>query len=124
MLRSTATTARDDAVAVPSDAHIRAALARVLACSNFRASPQLASFLSFVVEETLAGQADHIKGYSVAVGALGRSDTFDPQTNPIGRVEAGRLRRALGTLLRGSGSRGRTRHQASARKLHPYVRTP
>jgi hypothetical protein len=96
-------TARDDAVAAPSEAEIRAALYRVLASPNFCTSPQLASFLRFVVEETLAGQADRIKGYSIAVGALGRSDNFDPQTNPIVRVEAGRLRRALERYYAGPG---------------------
>ena len=96
-------TATDDAVATPNEAEIRATLDRVLACPNFRASPQLASFLRFVVEETLAGQADRIKAYSVAVGALGRRDNFDPQTNPIVRVEAGRLRRALERYYAGPG---------------------
>jgi len=87
--------ARNDADVDPGAADIRAALERVIASPNFRASPRLASFLRFVVEETLAGNANRIKGYSVAVGALGRSDTFDPQTDPIVRVEASRLRRAL-----------------------------
>lgn len=77
----------------------------MVASQNFRASPQLASFLHFVVEETLTGHADRIKGYSIAVGALGRNDTFDPQTNPIVRVEAGRLRRALEHYYAGPGRR-------------------
>jgi hypothetical protein len=89
--------------ASPSEAEIRAALSRVVTSPNFRASPQLASFLRFVVNETLTGHADCIKGYSIAVGALGRNDTFDPQTNPIVRVEAGRLRLALDRYYAGPG---------------------
>lgn len=96
-------TARDDVVGLPSEVEIRAALDRIVASLYFRGSPRLASFLSFVVEATLAGQADRIKGYSIAVGALGRNDSFDPQTNPIVRVEAGRLRRALERYYTGSG---------------------
>jgi hypothetical protein len=98
-----AMTATDNVVASPSETEIRAALDRVVASLYFRGSPRLASFLCFVVEATLAGNADRIKGYSIAIGALGRNDTFDPQTNPIVRVEAGRLRRALERYYDGSG---------------------
>jgi len=73
----------------------RAAAARVLASSAFQASPNLAAFLRFVVEATLSGQSDRIKGYTIGTEALGRSRDFDPQTDPIVRVEAGRLRRTL-----------------------------
>ncbi|MFG1463939.1 hypothetical protein V5F77_13675 [Xanthobacter sp. DSM 24535] len=73
----------------------RAALARVLASDEFVSSPRLADFLRFVVEATLGGRADAIKGYTIAVEALGRPTSFDPQTDPIVRVEATRLRRAL-----------------------------
>src|SRR5215470_5437177 len=79
----------------PSAAEVRAALERIVANPTFRASSQLAAFLRFVVEAALAGQSDRIKGYTIAVEALGRSADFDPQTDPIVRVEAGRLRRAL-----------------------------
>ena len=80
--------------AVGSDA-CRAALARVLASPAFQASPKLAAFLRFVVEAALAGQADRIKGYTIGTEALGRGKDFDPQSDPIVRVEAGRLRRTL-----------------------------
>src|SRR5215510_5329524 len=79
----------------PSAADVRAALERIVASPTFRASTQLAAFLRFVVEAALGGQGDRIKGYTIAVEALGRSADFDPQTDPIVRVEAGRLRRAL-----------------------------
>ena len=48
-----------------------------------------------MVEETLAGRGDRIKAYTIATAALGRDDNFDPQIDPIVRVEAGRLRQAL-----------------------------
>ncbi len=78
-----------------SHALVRAALARVLGSDEFISSPRLADFLRFVVEATLAGRAEEIKGYTIAVEALGRPSSFDPQTDPIVRVEATRLRRAL-----------------------------
>jgi hypothetical protein len=79
----------------PTPEDCRAALERVLASSGFQASPQLAAFLRFVVDAALSGQADRIKGYSIGVEAFGRGADFDPQSDPIVRVEAGRLRRAL-----------------------------
>jgi tetratricopeptide (TPR) repeat protein len=53
----------------------------------------------------LSGQSERIKGYTIAVEALGREDNFDPQTDPIVRVEAGRLRRALDRYYDGQGKR-------------------
>lgn len=74
---------------------IRAGLGRVLASEAFRAAPQLSAFLSFIVARTLEGRRSELKGYTIAVEALGRPAEFDPQSDPIVRVEAGRLRRAL-----------------------------
>src|SRR5215204_3926220 len=82
----------------------RAALARVVASEPFRHAPRLVAFLTFVVEKTLSGDAAAIKGYTIATQALGRPDDFDPQTDPIVRVEAGRLRRALQTYYAGEGA--------------------
>src|SRR6266498_2017520 len=39
----------------------------------------------------------------IAVEALGREDTFDPQQDPIVRVEAGRLRRTIEQYCAGPG---------------------
>ena len=74
---------------------IRAQLDRVLASDIFRSAPQLTAFLSYVVEQALAGRASELKGYTIAVEAFGRPAEFDPQSDPIVRVEAGRLRKAL-----------------------------
>jgi tetratricopeptide (TPR) repeat protein len=74
---------------------VQHALAAIVTSPAFSASPQLAAFLRFVVEAALDGQSDRIKGYTIAVEALGRDASFDPQSDPIVRVEAGRLRRAL-----------------------------
>lgn len=84
-----------EAEASVAEADIRAALARVLASDEFSSSPRLADFLRYIVETTLAGRSDEIKGYTIAVEALGRPPSFDPQSDPIVRVEATRLRRAL-----------------------------
>lgn len=79
----------------PSPDEVRGAIGRIVSSETFRASPQLTAFLGFVVEALLRGESKRIKGYTIAVEALGRSHDFDPQADSIVRVVAGRLRRAL-----------------------------
>jgi tetratricopeptide (TPR) repeat protein len=88
----------------PSAAEVRAALERLVAGDIFRRSTQLAAFLRFVVETTLRGESDRIKGYTIATEVLGRGEDFDPEADPIVRVEAGRLRRALEQYYAGPGA--------------------
>lgn len=87
-----------------SDVDIRAGLARILASDAFRAAPQLSAFLAFIVDRAVAGRGGELKGYTIAVEAFGRSPDFDPQSDPIVRVEAGRLRRALAQYYAGEGA--------------------
>ncbi|WP_221939336.1 hypothetical protein, partial [Mycobacterium sp. KBS0706] len=63
--------------------------------SNFSASERNRRFLRYIVDETLDGRADRIKGYSVGVAVFDRDTSFDPQLDPIVRIEASRLRRSL-----------------------------
>ena len=79
----------------PTYEAIKAQLERIERCADFRGSEKQRKFLKFIVAETLQGREAEIKGYTVAVSVYGRSDNFDPQIDPIVRVEAGRLRRAL-----------------------------
>jgi hypothetical protein len=76
----------------------------VLTSPQFRGCPQLVSFLRFVVMTTLDGHGDRLKGYTIAVEALGRGERFDPQSDAIVRVEAVRLRRALARYDAGEGA--------------------
>lgn len=79
----------------PSPDAVRLALDKVLASGPFAAADQLAAFLRFVVEETLAGRSGAIKAYTIAVSVFGRDESFDPQTDSIVRVEGSRLRQRL-----------------------------
>jgi adenylate cyclase len=74
---------------------IRDQLARVLQSAEFRASDKQRKFLRFIVNETLEDRDSQLKGYTIAVEVYGRTEGFDPRVDPIVRVEAGRLRRAL-----------------------------
>jgi tetratricopeptide (TPR) repeat protein len=85
-------------------AAIRTALASVQASASFSGSRQLSLFLGYVVAKTLSGEGDRIKAYSIATEALNRPESFDPASDPIVRVEAGRLRRALGAYYKAEGA--------------------
>ena len=79
----------------PSEGAVRAQLGQILSSADFAQSGRITAFLSFVVEETLAGRSDRLKEYTIATTVFDRDESFDPQTNTIVRVEAGRLRRRL-----------------------------
>ncbi len=67
----------------------------ILASSDFKASPQQIDLLEYVVKQTLIGNTDRIKGYTLATEVLGRGSDFDQSFNPIVSIQAGRLRQAL-----------------------------
>ena len=52
------------------------------------------AFLRYIVEESLAGRAKRIKAYSIAIEVFGRDEGITPD-DPVVRIEAARLRRAL-----------------------------
>jgi hypothetical protein len=79
----------------PSPERVRAALDELLGWQGISRSPQLAELLRYVVEKTLSGDGAAIKAYSIAVDVFGRSQDFDPQSDPIVRVQARRLRTLL-----------------------------
>lgn len=73
----------------------RAELTDLLQWEEVARSPQLARFLQYVVEAALCGQVQNIKAYAIAVDVFGRPANFDPQGDPIVRVQARRLRSLL-----------------------------
>jgi tetratricopeptide (TPR) repeat protein len=88
------------------DQAIRAALDELLRWPELARSPQLARFLRYVVDAKLAGNAQAIKAYAIAVDVLGRPADFDPQSDPIVRVQARRLRALLDRFYLSSAAHG------------------
>ncbi len=88
-----------------SPAHVKAELDRVLGSEEFGNAERMKSLLRYLVTETLAGRSDRLKGYNIGLDVFERDETFDPQTNPIVRVEAGRLRRLLRNYYLSQGSK-------------------
>jgi TolB-like protein len=80
----------------PQDADgVRAQLDRILASAEFHAPERGRRFLQYIVEETLEGRSEQLKAYTIAQAVFGRDSSFDAQNDPVVRIEAGRIRRAL-----------------------------
>jgi tetratricopeptide (TPR) repeat protein len=104
MPRDVMTTAANTQKGEPDAGAIRAQVERMIKSNVFANSPQLAAFLLFVVEALLRGKSERLKGYTIGVEVLRRDVTFDPQIDPIVRVEATRLRRAIERYYAGPGA--------------------
>lgn len=78
-------------------------LERVLSSPIFSRSHRQQQFLRYIVAETIAGHAHHLKGYTIGLSVFGRDPTFDPVMDSIVRVEAARLRHKLREYYEGEG---------------------
>jgi len=85
------------------DAQAVAQLNRIFASKAFRQADRLKRFLSFIVDETLAGRGERLKEFVVGVEVFGKDDSFDPRNDPIVRVQARRLRAQLARYYREEG---------------------
>jgi Tol biopolymer transport system component len=83
------------------DAAIRAQLERILASEVFSRSQHLRRFLSFIVEQRLAGQGHTLKESVLAHELYGKGTDFDGGTDPVVRVDARRLRDKLREFYEG-----------------------
>jgi adenylate cyclase len=86
---------RQQAGSRPEADEVLAELERILANSDFDASPRSRAFVRFIVEETLAGRQEGLTQAAIATRVFGRREDFDPTVDPIVRIQAGRLRRSL-----------------------------
>ena len=77
------------------DEMISRQLERMLASADFQATPQQIALLKYVVNQSMAGNASYIKGYTVATEVFNRKADFDQSIDPIVSIQASRLRQAL-----------------------------
>lgn len=66
-----------------------------LSAPEFERSPRMRKLLRYLVDETVAGRGDRLKGYSIGVDVFEKPSDFDPNSDALVRVEVGRLRRIL-----------------------------
>jgi TolB-like protein/Tfp pilus assembly protein PilF len=74
---------------------VQAQVEKILSSDLFANAGNLSRFLRFIVEQTLAGQGEHLKEYRIGVEVFGRGDRFDPKEDTIVRVQARNLRAKL-----------------------------
>jgi hypothetical protein len=74
---------------------VRETLERVLASETFGRSERARKLLRYLVEREQDGEADRLKGFSIAVDVFGKDADFDSATDAVVRVQAGRLRELL-----------------------------
>lgn len=70
-------------------------LEKIVASGAFRGAGRSIKLLRFLVEQTLNGNASHLKDYTLGAEVFERGEAFDPRSDPIARVEASRLRSRL-----------------------------
>ena len=74
---------------------IRATLERLLGTQHFSASSRRGQLLQYLVEHTLAGDADKINEYAIGLDVFQRPTSFDPRIESVVRTEFSRLRQRL-----------------------------
>lgn len=75
--------------------HVHAHLEKIQASSLFAGTRRLKSVLRYLVLQALNGTSAGLSEYRIALEAFDKSESFDPTTDPIVRVEMSRLRTRL-----------------------------
>lgn len=73
----------------------REELRRVLQSKHFANAPKKRRFLEFVTEQALLGNGEKLNEFLIGAEVYGRGSDFNPQDDPIVRVQAHEIRRAL-----------------------------
>ncbi|MHB9479379.1 tetratricopeptide repeat protein [Mesorhizobium sp. W016] len=81
--------------ATPAAPAVRETLERLLASETFGRSERARKLLRYLVEREQAGEADRLKGFSIAMDVFGKDGDFNSSTDAVVRVQAGRLRELL-----------------------------
>ena len=82
----------------------RALSQRLREAGRLEASARHRRLLEYLVEETLAGRADRLKGLTIAIDVFGRdAATYDREADPVVRIEAAKLRRRLKSYYQTAG---------------------
>jgi hypothetical protein len=74
---------------------LQSCLDKTLNSPIFANAPKQQKLLNYLVCESLAGNGKKLKGYIIAIEALGSKAEFDPTSDSLVRVNAKRLRESL-----------------------------
>ncbi len=99
-------------IVLDSDAVV-GALDRVVSSKAFAGADRLKEFLRYIVQESIAGRGDKIRGKNIAQDVYGRKSQKDISTANVVRVDAGRLRRRLEVYYSDEGAKDPLRIQVA-----------
>jgi len=105
-----------------SPVEIREELARILNSQEFRSSHRSKEFLTYVVENTLAGHGDMLKERTIGIDVYGRPASYDPSDDATVRVKAGEVRKRLDRYYVSEGRADRLRIELPAGTYTPVFR--
>ena len=74
---------------------IRQQIDRIVSSKHFISSKRYPILLKYVVAETLAGRATHLKERTIGIDVFGRNPTYDSNLDPVVRTSAAQVRRRL-----------------------------
>jgi len=117
---SNASDAGHAASAAPAE--VREELARILNSQEFRSSHRSKEFLTYVVENTLAGHGDSLKERTIGIDVYGRPASYDPADDATVRVKAGEVRKRLDRYYVSEGRADHLRIELPAGTYTPVFR--
>ncbi len=100
----------------------REELRRILQTRPFARAEKKARFLEFVIDQTLRGNADKLNEYVIGIEIYERGKDFDPQVDPIVRVQAHQIRGLLQKYYEGDGKDNPLRLELPAGHYIPEFR--
>lgn len=77
---------------------------RIIQNKNLRLSEVQRRLLTYLVEKSLAGEADDLKEYTIGVDAFGKPPSYDPRQESVVRMHVARLRQKLADYYRTEGA--------------------
>jgi hypothetical protein len=89
-------------LAVPAEA-VRSELKHILESPEFKGSKRCQDFLTYIVEQVLAGLPHGLKEHTIGVEAFGRPLSYDTNIDGIVRIKASEVRKRLALYYAASG---------------------
>ena len=87
-------------------AAVREQLERIVASPGFRKSWKYPAFLRYIVEQTLNGQAVHLKERTLGVEVFRRPPEYDTSVDPVVRIVAAEVQKRIGRYYHESAAPG------------------
>ncbi len=76
---------------------------RIATGPQFRRAPKLRDFLTYVVEQTVSGQAESLNEHQIGRAVFGRADDYSPSEDNVVRAHARQLRVKIGEYFTTTG---------------------